>query len=231
MIKNNNLKFVDNDEYYKINNINEKDPKKIFRKLNHYEELRKFFINIDFTSEKIGIGPHTINIIKNFMPQEDIDKLQYFHTKTKEFLNVDELKEANNLQNFYKNKIKQKCESLYDVKVKHDSFANRPHIDTFYTFKRMPGYVTDIHCDLVGKNLKSVQNQKYMWSGHFANLIYLNDNYDNGEIYFPEYKLKIKPETGMLISFPGHYFNRHGIFPASDNRFTMSVFLKYIDFK
>jgi hypothetical protein len=40
-------------------------------------------------------------------------------------------------------------------------------------------------------------------------LVYLNNNYDGGEIEFINFGVKIKPEPGMLILFPSNYAYRH----------------------
>lgn len=40
-------------------------------------------------------------------------------------------------------------------------------------------------------------------------ICYLNDDYKGGEIEFPNYNVKIKPEKGMLILFPSNYAYRH----------------------
>ena len=40
-------------------------------------------------------------------------------------------------------------------------------------------------------------------------VIYLNDNYEGGQIEFPNFKIKLKPEKGMLILFPSNYAYRH----------------------
>ncbi len=42
-----------------------------------------------------------------------------------------------------------------------------------------------------------------------ASVIYLNDDYDGGEIYFPHIRRSIKPKQGQLISFPGVWW--HGV--------------------
>lgn len=36
-------------------------------------------------------------------------------------------------------------------------------------------------------------------------ICYLNDNYEGGELEFPNFGVKIKPEAGMLILFPSSY--------------------------
>jgi len=46
-------------------------------------------------------------------------------------------------------------------------------------------------------------------------LIYLNDNYEGGEIEFPNFNLKIKPKAGTLILFPSNYAYGHTAHPVT----------------
>jgi len=43
---------------------------------------------------------------------------------------------------------------------------------------------------------------------------YLNDDYEGGEIEFINFKVKIKPQKGMLILFPSNYAYRHIAHPV-----------------
>ena len=44
---------------------------------------------------------------------------------------------------------------------------------------------------------------------------YLNDNYEGGELEFPNFNVKIKPEAGMMILFPSNYAYRHIAHPVT----------------
>jgi hypothetical protein len=46
-------------------------------------------------------------------------------------------------------------------------------------------------------------------------LIYLNDDYEGGEIEFPNFNLKIKPKSGTLILFPSNYAYGHIAHPVT----------------
>lgn len=48
-----------------------------------------------------------------------------------------------------------------------------------------------------------------------ATLIYLNSDYDGGEIYFPAYNISIKPNSGDLICFPDTPDFVHGVKPIT----------------
>jgi hypothetical protein len=59
----------------------------------------------------------------------------------------------------------------------------------------------------------------------YAALLYLNDEYDGGEIFFPEHGIAIKPEPNEFIAFPGTINYLHGVNPIhSGNRFVMQGF-------
>jgi hypothetical protein len=56
-------------------------------------------------------------------------------------------------------------------------------------------------------------------------IMYLNDEYSGGEIYFPAYEIEIKPKPGDLIFFPGSHLYMHGVKElASGNRYTLTTF-------
>jgi len=58
-------------------------------------------------------------------------------------------------------------------------------------------------------------------------LIYLNDDYDGGELVFNDYDIIIKPEPGDMIIFPNHYMHEVlKVFPKGSNtrRHTMPTF-------
>lgn len=44
---------------------------------------------------------------------------------------------------------------------------------------------------------------------------YLNDDYEGGEIEFPNFKIKIKPQAGMLILFPSNFAYMHVAHPVT----------------
>jgi predicted 2-oxoglutarate/Fe(II)-dependent dioxygenase YbiX len=55
-----------------------------------------------------------------------------------------------------------------------------------------------------------------------ATLIYLNNDYSGGEIYFPEYDISHKPEPGDLLCFPDNPDYVHGVSSISNGvRYTI----------
>ena len=207
-------------EYFKVEDIATADPKKIFTDSTRGEDKIK-----DKATIFLGTNKDTIKIVKNFMPKDDLavinELCNFFYRKDK----IDEknIPIAKNLILEYKEKIKNISEDLFKLKLEHDDDANTYNIKSSYLNGRLPYFATNIHSDIL---TDFENNIKYDWSGHISNLLYLNDDYDGGELYFPEHDFKIKPEPGMLVSFPGNWYNRHGIMPASDFRYAINVFVK-----
>jgi hypothetical protein len=50
---------------------------------------------------------------------------------------------------------------------------------------------------------------------HISVIMYLNNDYTGGEIEFPHFKVKIKPEPGMLILFPSNFAYTHIAHPVT----------------
>lgn len=57
-------------------------------------------------------------------------------------------------------------------------------------------------------------------------LIYLNDDYEGGEIEFVNFSTKIKPKAGTLIMFPSNYPYRHVAHPVTKGtKYAVATFL------
>jgi len=50
---------------------------------------------------------------------------------------------------------------------------------------------------------------------HLSSIIYLNDDFEGGELFFPEFSLEIKPKKGMLVCFPSNHFYSHTVKPVT----------------
>ena len=48
-----------------------------------------------------------------------------------------------------------------------------------------------------------------------SGVIYLNSDYEGGEIYFPNQNIELKPEAGMLLLFPSNFLFIHGSKPIT----------------
>ncbi len=56
----------------------------------------------------------------------------------------------------------------------------------------------------------------------YASVVYLNENYEGGELFLPSLGLEIKPQTGLLVAFRGDRTHAHGVKPVTAGvRYTM----------
>jgi hypothetical protein len=69
------------------------------------------------------------------------------------------------------------------------------------------------------------------WSDNkFASILYLNDDYEGGELIFRDYDLNVKLKKGSLIVFPGGIENIHRVEEVrAGNRLTVVGFWDYAD--
>jgi len=42
-------------------------------------------------------------------------------------------------------------------------------------------------------------------------LLYYNDQFDGGELYYPQHDIEIKPEPGLAVAHPGDTYYLHGV--------------------
>ena len=70
----------------------------------------------------------------------------------------------------------------------------------------------------------------YCSSRIYSGVLYLNDDYEGGETYFPNLDKFIKPLTSKLVLFPSNVEYTHGVNKIStkSNRFTMPIWFKKI---
>ena len=71
------------------------------------------------------------------------------------------------------------------------------------------------------------QPHPFPWR-NFAAVIYLNEDYDGGEIYFPELGIELRPTAGTLVLFPGTLKYLHGVRMVTGGmRHTIASFLTF----
>jgi hypothetical protein len=83
-----------------------------------------------------------------------------------------------------------------------------------------------------GVELKSHTDQHTDPSIQHAAIIYLNDDYIDGELFFENSNIEIKPESGSLLLFPGNDQYKHGVRHVGKGpiRYVLVGFIKTINF-
>jgi len=176
-----------------------------------------------------------IFIIENFLTEEEHSYVISLINKSEESLwnntTVKQIKEKykNNLEEmqmalesrnqFWDDKIfkindEQFWKSL--TKKVNDFFDNKYEINPMYAIQRQqPNTFLKIHFDQ-GNNPDLEK----------AVIIYLNDNYNGGELFFPDHNFEIKPPAKSMIIFPGTENYMHGVKEVLDGptRYVMPSF-------
>ena len=125
----------------------------------------------------------------------------------------------NNLysQGFIKHKIKIVSENYAKEKNIEIGSLMPISISKYFVGKEM-----GIHVDSYGDERSPV----------ISVVAYLNDDYQGGELYFPEHDFGVRPKKGMLILVPGSLHYVHGVAPiTSGTRYTLSQWCKFKNFK
>ena len=81
------------------------------------------------------------------------------------------------------------------VELAEKFFEKKLEIDNLNITLWNEGNLMHPHSDYGGQN-------EYPWR-EYASIIYLNDDYEGGEIYMPEWKMYHAPKKGQLVMFPG----------------------------
>lgn len=62
----------------------------------------------------------------------------------------------------------------------------------------------------------------------FSSIVYLNDDYEGGELYFTARDRVLKPRRGMLVAFSAGYHHEHGVLKVTQGRrITMPAFYTF----
>lgn len=83
-----------------------------------------------------------------------------------------------------------------------------------------------------GVELKAHTDQHTDPSIKYAAVLYLNDDYVDGEVFWPNKNLELKPIPGTLVMFPGTDEYHHGVKHVGKGpiRYVMPAFIKVVDF-
>lgn len=189
---------------------------------------------IDTITQKIGTGSENIRVFKNFVDLDDLKILQDIAKEQDKqrrpdmFYGIQHPDSIKEIREKYKDKIINNIIDFYQYK----SAIEYPNEDLIILC-HPEGSEMHPHVDIVGYiqgEENGNRNMHDFWSGHLAGLIYLNDDYDGGELYFPDWGISIKPKAGTFVSFPGNKNYLHGVKKIiNGTRYTMSIWVRFAE--
>jgi hypothetical protein len=188
-----------------------------------------------------GDGPENIHVFENFIDEEDLKVVQDFCPTINEWNNSKESIYAEDgtclynadywndrqcsseiLQKLsmpvffiiekYIKKMQLALEEIYCVEL-----INRPPV----IMKWRPGIEQRPHAD---KQLNNGEPNAFV-NYDLNSLFYYNDDFEGGELFYPQHDIVIKPKPGLAIAHPGDVNYLHGVtMITSGNRYTTPSF-------
>ena len=124
---------------------------------------------------------------------------------------------AGEIIDLYRNTVVNIINPFYEFEIKDSELPQLLHygIDGHY----LP------HCD--GESLwKPPGNDPLIWrkstDRDLSTVFFLNDDFEGGDFVFPDLKVRVRPEPGMLVCFPSTHQYLHGVEPiTSGHRYSM----------
>ena len=119
------------------------------------------------------------------------------------------------------NKIKQIVNAYkYDVTFLARKLFNKSLYPDYTDLVYWPsGLSMDVHADAVWLD-GTPARFPYRYC---AGVCYLNDDYEGGETFFPNFNIEIKPKIGKLVLFPANLEYQHGVKEVKGERYTMPI--------
>jgi len=185
------------------------DPSEIKRE----ENYNAFF-------KKVGSSSDNIKLISNFLSDGQI---KYLMDNVNENRRVsfesqkDDSGNAINWMHIYpgiEDKFKIRDRVRVEIVNAYGFDAIRPKEPHLSVAKWETGTKLNLHVDDLG----------YVTDNHIPTLIYLNDDYEGGEISFATHNVTIKPKVGDLLIFPGNMHYAHEVKEVlSGTRYTLPI--------
>lgn len=188
--------------------------------------------------DNLSVWPY---IEHNFIDQETVNKfLNYIEKYHHQY---GELGNSNQIETYWKgrsifydaindNSVKMEMGNVRDRLIKRVEQILKENLNIedelfgdLLAFSRWPvGYDLKPHADSENPN-----NQPHPFSHrNFGAMVYLNDNFEGGEIFFPNQNFSMKPVPGTFVVFPGTINYLHGVKTITQGeRYTLSSFLTF----
>lgn len=73
-----------------------------------------------------------------------------------------------------------------------------------------------------GESLWKAPNEEVIWKKSIDRdisiVMYLNDDFEGGDFVFPDLKIRVRPEPGMMVCFPSNHHYKHGVEPVTKGK-------------
>ena len=171
---------------------------------------------------KIGSDPRNIKVFNNYLSKEECDNIigliNSTETSNNRLLQNDDAGwpaisllyyDSLNYSERYIPQIQTLLEKEYGVKLKsrNSRFAQWLHNNS----KSIP-----------------INDMGHKDSNHLAGWVYLNDDYEGGELSFIHQNMSIKPKAGDLLLYPGNPHYWYDVASANGSRYIMPIWFDFV---
>jgi len=128
---------------------------------------------------------------------------------------IDELKDL------FQNIVNHVINPFYDFEVRDSELPQLLH------YTKGGHYVAHIDAEAPWKSPTGEVIWKKCMDRDLSAVLFLNNEYKGGDLSFPDLKIKIQPEPGLLVCFPSSAWYKHGVEPViSGNRYTIVTWMR-----
>lgn len=170
-----------------------------------------------------------INRIPNFLRRDDCNRIIDWVTRFHDWPVNDIAFWDNRIMtsNYIRNNLDPGTADLIDLiamrtaRFIEEAYGHqRIYPDTVDVVRWFPEMKQNIHCDDM-----TISGVHGFYHRLYGAILYLNDDYEGGETYYPQWDINVKPEAGMLVIHPGDGPHRHGVTRVKNKtRYTVASF-------
>ena len=187
------------------------------------------------------ITPSGINFLRN-----------YLKTCNKEYTGVFDPNKTNEI-NEHRSKIdlsirNAKCADIFPIEKQiQNLYTNIVEnvINPFYKFEIMDCEIPQLLCYEPGGHYKPHNDAEGLWVNpdgtkmykktmdrDLSTVLFLNDDFEGGYLTFPDLRITIKPEPGLLVCFPSSRWFVHTVEPVTKGiRYSIVTWMRVHGFK
>lgn len=189
-----------------------------------------------------GTGPENVHILEGFIDPDDVFAISCFSRTISRWANAKEENE------FDENGVCTYDASYWNNRQCSSEILEEINSDIynliFFYIKKMEAYINETYKCIVSTRPPCIirwfpgieqkpHADKQLPDGSpnpFTNydinsLFYWNDDFEGGELYYPQHGIVVKPKPGLAVVHPGDIHYLHGVKPIiSGERFTTPAF-------
>ena len=163
-------------------------------------------------------APMTDSLVSNFEDEAQTENLEWVVNRNIRHTQEVQLSPAisQKLRDIDGASIASFINPFYGIKVRD---AEPPHILHYG-----PGghYIPHVDAETLYKDEMELEMWEKTLDRDLSVVYFMNDDFAGGELVFPAFNLRIKPEAGMLVCFPSDHHYIHGVNPVTHgHRYTI----------